>query len=65
MARTRKPSNAVTKGGIVGTIAGAALEAGAAAFGIPLPPGSGAALAGALVAFFVYHSRGGRQGEAD
>jgi hypothetical protein len=63
--RNRKPSNAVTKGGIVGTLAGAVLEAGAAALGVPLPPGTGASLAGALVMLFTYHSRGGRQGEAD
>jgi hypothetical protein len=63
--RGTAPSNAVTKGGAIGTALGAVLEVGAAAAGHPLPPGSGAVLAGALVSLFAYHSRGGRKGEAE
>ncbi len=65
MRRTKKPSNAVTHGTVWGTLAGALIEAGAAAVGIPLPPGTGAMLGGALVGAIAYKARGGRQGEPD
>jgi hypothetical protein len=63
--RNRKPSRAVGVGGTAGTIAGTLIEVGAAAAGVPLPPGSGAALGGALATLFAYITRGGRRGESD
>lgn len=64
-ARNRRPSNAVTKGGPFGTAVGTVIEIGAAVADVPLPPGSGAALGGALATLFAYFFRGGRRGEAD
>lgn len=63
--RSRAPSNAVVKGGAAGTALGTIIEVGAAVAGYPLPPGTGAALGGALTTLFAFASRGGRKGEAD
>jgi hypothetical protein len=65
MARNRTASNAVKKGTAGGTAVGVLIEVGAAAAGVPLPPGTGAVLAGALTGLFSYFSRGGRRGESD
>lgn len=62
--RNRTPSNAVMKGGSAGTAAGVLIEVVANVSGHPLPPGSGAALAGALTTLFTYFANGGRKGEA-
>lgn len=65
MARSKKPSRAVHTGTTLGTVAGVLIEAGAAAAGMPLPPGTGAAVSGALAGLFAYFTRGGRKGETD
>jgi len=65
MARSRIPSNAVAKGGTMGTTLGAAIDVVAAVSGHPLPPGGGAILGGALASLFAFFFRGGRRGEAD
>jgi hypothetical protein len=65
VARTKRPSRAVVAGGTAGTAAGTLIELGAAAAGIPLPPGTGALITGVLTAFISWKSRGGRKGESD
>jgi len=61
--RRKAPSRAVTNGAITGTGLGAAIELALYAFGIPVPPGAGAAL-GSLVSMGVaYVTRGGRKNE--
>ena len=65
MPRPKRPSNAVIKGGAAGTAAGTIIELAAAAAGHPLPPGTGAALGGALTSLFSFFARGGRRGESD
>lgn len=65
MARRKQPSNAVLTGGALGTSTGTLIELAAAAAGLPLPVGTGAALTGLLTAFFAWKARGGRKGEPD
>lgn len=65
MARSKIPSNAVAKGGSLGTSVGAALDVVAAILGHPLPPGGGAILGGTLASLFAFFARGGRKGEPD
>jgi hypothetical protein len=65
MPRTKAPSNAVVKGGTLGSAIGTVVDIGAAVAGKPLPPGTGAALGGALATLCAYFFRGGRRGEAD
>lgn len=65
MARRKAPSRAVTVGTTAGGVIGTVIEIGAAAAGVPLPTGTGAALGAALTSLFSYFTRGGRKGEAD
>lgn len=63
--RSKTPSNAVTSGAGVGGAIGTVIDIGATVAGHPLPPGTGAALGGALAALFAYFAKGGRHGESD
>lgn len=63
--RRSAPSRAVKVGAPVGAGVGVLIEVGAAAAGLMLPPGSGAALGALLAGAFSYFTRGGRKGETD
>ena len=57
----RAPSGELVKSTSAGVGVGALIEFGAAAFGLPLPPGSGAALAGLITGAVHYFQGKGRK----
>jgi hypothetical protein len=57
---SRKPSKQLVTSTGVGAGVGSLIEIGAAAFGVPLPPGTGAALAAAITAGVHYLQKRGR-----
>jgi hypothetical protein len=63
--RRKAPSRAVTNGAVTGGGIGVALDIALWAFGVPVPPGAGAALGSLVSTFVAYWTRGGRKNEPE